>query len=51
MEQKKLIEEIIELIKDTPCTKSILTTYDQDLMQSVKESVIEAIEREYKNGQ
>lgn len=51
MEQKNLIEEIIKLVDDTPCAKSVLTTYDQDLMQSVKESIIEAIKRKYQDGQ
>lgn len=49
-EQKKLIEEVIELIKNTRCTKLVATTYDQELMQAVKETLIEEIQRKYQDG-
>ena len=49
MEQKKLIEEIIELIDTTRCA-GVRTTYDRDFEQGIKEAIKEAIERKYQDG-
>lgn len=48
-EQKKLIENIVELINETRCDH-VRTTYDREFERGIKEAIIEAIERKYKDG-
>ena len=50
MEQKKLIEEIIEFIKQLQITQGIFTTYDRDLSEGVKQHIVEQLQRKYNDG-
>ena len=44
---KEDVQEVFDLIKNTPCTRGVYTTYDLGVMQSTKEQLLTAIKEKW----